>query len=1631
MSLLLDDPEFSSSTPIKKEQHLFEQSVEDLLQVIDNNISSASLNDNNGNSSSFNSQDEVDDISPIKPLNLKQQVQQQAQSLNTILATQEEENTDLLEKVMEDIPRAPSFDELDFNTRVNRTSSLSKLSGPRQLSNSALRRTFSNRSSPNKSPNKSAPTLSSSVDNSPSKKSVCFENSPPKILEYDELTPEHSDESEADDTFESKWQVNNLSNHPLPPPPPPKHIISTPSPQKETSLGSSDDSQDLNLTKEDIQINGISLEKKLDLVLNENNNDISERVQYDETFNGSSSPSKPQLSKEEQEILYSIKNKDQIARDEAIYLAHSMFEEDIRNNDRNSKSLQLDPVLKRRGSTSSLADEERLLVTKVISHQEKPIVSEDGIRNPSLKVLDYSKDDVVSQSTFDSFESATDVIEDDSIQIISDTRNVLPSKDSVNSISTLQNESKGHKKSSSLSDSIHNGLNFISSIISGNSSPIRTSPVKDLPVVTTEIDSSPIVNINKVESFPTEEAEVDATINNTESIEQDPILESVKLFNSIQVTEQKGSENKVSAEEEIEEILPEEVSEPAITLPTFEVSVTDISLIAELKNDENFSIGLNNADPSTPERSTGNDINSDNEEVVEGYRSLSPKKKVIPHPVRVVSPPTPIFDPSIIEEELEEQFANAESVIPAAETSISQETPNIIPIAEFASIPDFESQIKFEDEEIQIPQQTMSETSPVKLKQEVEEELFIESSFLPGVEFLEPVESELPVVEQIPEIKISKELQKQEETEDHIPLDEEANYENVEIKAEDEYHSLNPSIHSSPAKGPLPKFNSLLFHDKEPEEINHLKQPIDYISIWHSQPIPTSPNPQYSIHKKNPSKRVKKLLEKGLKDESDNDDDNTPFEQTVEEIFVKREPKRVEIPKDTFITRSVSKSSFINLESSRRSSLVLSQQPESSKRSSTFIKQEPDTKKFSNYYDTFETTNELSGFDLPDLDSSDFGNAFTGWDVSQVITNGADKDLLTAGVSIPDSNSNNVKSIWGTEEPPQVSTVTDINQKMIQKIIGDNSDTKFKSQKFASSEVIVGNGEGLGVDIEFDQDSQMDIYDDNDYDNEIKSQTQELKKPQTFRLVSNFEKSPIKSDYEMNIEHIDKSVLSKQSRNISGVSYGSAFDLNYEFDRIVQLQDRSYAIHENHDIIHASSNIKKEFTEDALDHHELNESNKDQENSFLRFNHHQPPKSPVPSSNDKFPLNPTNQSKLNSMILPKNRTLDSNNRKISEANSETDKIVTAEKDLNVKKRNVSQIRAVKSQQSLAPELPINDKGRLYIHLNLLRNINLEEIKNHKATFKLYLDNGKHKVSTPKYDLDSSVSIDKEFEMAIEEDITDLYVTLKVSYFKPENELVEVFERVPVNNPNRFSRIFGIKQKFKREKKFVSRKREVDIWDNQFAKDGSFGKNKIMFDINSNDIKGKTKDYSIELFNEWTVKEQSGKKYKIDPYLIGKLDVTMLYIPRTSPLESLPPSIKIAKTVANHLIEQEEIKYEGYLYQEGGDCELWKRRYFKLDGTKLIAHHETSKKPRAQINLLKVVNIIYSGKKSLKDQRNVTEEILMSDTFKLVFKNGEIINFNSETKELKDEWIKKLEKAIELNKFHQPWSRLLIENKQYV
>jgi hypothetical protein len=1561
----------SFSTPIKGdlEKNHVNHSVDDLLQAINNNLSTSSVNlladEDNVDTLYFN----ISDDNPITPLKVKHSAMRDHHSEEHVYS-KSLPGSPFEEGLIQDIPRAPSFDELEFNTRLNRESSLSRVGGPRQLSNSTLSRTLSNKMGRSTS-FKSAGY--SSRDNSPSKRSVCFDESPPKIVEYDELTPQNSDESyEDEEVLESQWD-GKLKSHVLPPPPPKHQIVASPPTKDTTLISSDDDSQDFNLTKEDLVNNSITLEQKLDLVLG--SDEISRKVQEDEVSRGSRSPVR-YMARNEEEFILNIKSKAELAEEQSLRDASELFEADLMNNDKESNVLRLDPALKRRNSNSSLRDEDKVLITQTVSKSIAPIVLLDGLKNADIDKLPQNDDLIsVTESVQDSFASVTDIFESEPISI---KEKSIPSHESQNSISTIEKTSvdfeKTHKKKLSLSESINS---FISSF---TKSP-RKSPVKE------EIEDFEIPG-----DFPIELHSTDVQEENDVEAKQ---VEQARLEKPMQLPA-----DKVVGEVASEADCPEEFSQLIGTpAPVEEVlttglgaavaSLKDIELTCPTESPEDIGqteeqFLLEHASPAVEHAKHNTSIDSfilekppllgelEETSFSDEFKETMLYNTSDSMDASYISTPLALVRQIDILDELEDDGLNDSAV--EVESFVHSKN-KLVPLV---AVEDDEAYVLHEqevvhDQESQKPDATEA-TNNCELTKPVSAD--------PGITQKEPSTLVPPLDEFFPIEEVSRSvLEPAVSVEQSQPV----HVKEVAVQTEDieEYRSLRPSSVQVETKAqfPLPSFDSTLFHDKPPKDDNVVSPPTSYIEIWHSQPKPVSPDPQYSLNgrKLSPPANVLKVLS------TRRNKHEYIFDTTEDEVEIKEENlsrrASLEVAR-SFIATSISRSSFINVDS-KKSSLILD---------SSFN----------------ADTSEIA---LPDVSqSSDFGAAFQDWIVPS--------EPETKLKKIKGSD-NKIRAIWGSHDaqvPYEAKSIVSSGAAgQIERLIAGSEliNVHFKSSD-ALGEVVVTENEDLGLVIEFDHDSEYDI---SDY--KIKSSAPSPKLVGTLPKKADLVgiKAPQVIKFGPVIDIPGANVSNSKGRFISGGSEDSGFDLKDDFDKAIQLQNHSYVAHEHRDIILATSetNDGKIVEEDNLSAPEP---------ITLKYGKTRSKSGPTAAS--RSPAKARVRTPLASMT-------DSSLNQLPQRNSSV--VVGTDFSSKLNKNDASEHKVKKhsSRESITHaesvvKLPANDKGRLYIHINSLNEVMLKHIKNHKATFKLYLDNGKHTISTPKMELNSKVDVDKEFEVAVDELSTELFFTLKVSYQRPETELVDVHEKVPLSN-NRLSRLLGLKPKYRVEKKYETRKKTHDDWDNIFATDGSFGKNKIIFYSENNEITARSRNYDIDLFNEWETQVRNGKEYRKAPYLIGKLDVSMLYLPRSSPLENLPPSIRIAETIANYISGQANIKFEGFLFQYGGDCELWKRRFFTVCGTNMVAHTEDTKKPRAQVNLLKVVDVLHNGKKKVQNQRNATDDILMNDGFKLKFKNGEIINFNAETKELKRQWIEVLERIVELNKFHQPWVKKLVANKE--
>jgi len=128
-------------------------------------------------------------------------------------------------------------------------------------------------------------------------------------------------------------------------------------------------------------------------------------------------------------------------------------------------------------------------------------------------------------------------------------------------------------------------------------------------------------------------------------------------------------------------------------------------------------------------------------------------------------------------------------------------------------------------------------------------------------------------------------------------------------------------------------------------------------------------------------------------------------------------------------------------------------------------------------------------------------------------------------------------------------------------------------------------------------------------------------------------------------------------------------------------------------------------------------------------------------------------------------------------------------------------------------------------------------------------------------------------------------------------------------------------------------------------------------------------------------------------------------------------------------------------------QYWRRRFFRLQGTKLTAYHEHTHQPRATINLSKASKLIddktslvadpKASNPSSKSRRKsaFAEEDegyqFIEEGFRVRFANGETIDFYADNSAQKDEWMKALAQTVgkQTNTSTAKWTEVVLAKEK--
>lgn len=139
------------------------------------------------------------------------------------------------------------------------------------------------------------------------------------------------------------------------------------------------------------------------------------------------------------------------------------------------------------------------------------------------------------------------------------------------------------------------------------------------------------------------------------------------------------------------------------------------------------------------------------------------------------------------------------------------------------------------------------------------------------------------------------------------------------------------------------------------------------------------------------------------------------------------------------------------------------------------------------------------------------------------------------------------------------------------------------------------------------------------------------------------------------------------------------------------------------------------------------------------------------------------------------------------------------------------------------------------------------------------------------------------------------------------------------------------------------------------------------------------------------------------------------------------------------------------------AQFWRRRFFRLSGSKLTAYHESTLQPRCTLNLAKAVKLIddkstltqpnvsspsKNGKSGGRRKSAFNEEdgayMFVEEGFRIRFANGECIDFYADSAKDKEGWMKVLSEAVGSGSSDSntaaggkaaPWTDLVLEREK--
>ncbi|KAB8772380.1 hypothetical protein FH972_026669 [Carpinus fangiana] len=488
------------------------------------------------------------------------------------------------------------------------------------------------------------------------------------------------------------------------------------------------------------------------------------------------------------------------------------------------------------------------------------------------------------------------------------------------------------------------------------------------------------------------------------------------------------------------------------------------------------------------------------------------------------------------------------------------------------------------------------------------------------------------------------------------------------------------------------------------------------------------------------------------------------------------------------------------------------------------------------------------------------------------------------------------------------------------------------------------------------------------------------------------------ADVELSVEQTNelKRQLSDKMKLDLQVGDDLGFGLEKEFDRLVEAQKRGYLMRQNTKVVVAS-------------HRQVSDEQKN-----------------ATASESKTAASPLRKNSARKTSGSKIVTTEPWNGKMRRQSSRRSNIGVAMGPVPPLPGQESNVLASVAETSLLEEQEEGvERGRLFVKVVGVKNLDLPLPRGERNWFQLTLDNGLHCVTTAWLELGKNAPIGQEFELTVFNEL-DFSLTLQTKALerpKSSASSVDSLLKSPNKKPSAFSRLLSSPKKRremdkKQEEQAQARQKEMQAqqtalqptaWDllhDVVGADGSFARAVVSLDDHEQQAFGRQHTVDIPCFNSWatedvqTTRSKHGGIQRRPPYKIGELELQLLYIPKPKGVEDKDMPTSMSSCLRN--IKEAEIaasrQYEGFLSQQGGDCPVAK-------ATKLIDEKSSLQKPEGALA---------KGSKSRRRSAFAEEEegyMFIEEGFRIRFANGEVIDFYADSTAEKDSWMVVLADAV--------------------